>query len=316
MNKKSTILPKHLSLIARHAQAFVSGINQLSISPLASMMTFCVIGIVLALPMGLFVLLQNIQGISHSLHDSTKISLYLNSDISVGQLNDLERMLKADGSIENIQYISPDDGLKQFQQASGLGSVLDDIKKNPLPGVMLIQPAAAIQSVDQAQSLKARLQRLPKVSSAVLDMQWLQRLRAMIDIGNRLIYSVLFLFAMAVLLIIGNTIRLIVQNNRQEIMVTKLLGAENSFIRRPFLYVGIIYGLMGSIIAWLLVDMTMWFINPPIQRLANLYGADFSFQGLSFLSTLLLLFLGILLGYFGSLLIVNKYIRAIEPKES
>lgn len=315
MNKKSTILPKHLSFIAKHAQAFASSINQFSLSPLASLMTFCVIGIVLALPMGLFVLLQNIQVVSHSLHDSTKISLYLKSNVAASQVADLEKILRADNAIESMQYISPDEGLKQFQQASGLGDVLNGIKQNPLPGVMLIQPAMAISSADQVNSLMSRLQRLPNVDSAVLDMQWLQRLQAMIDIGNRLIYSVLFLFAIAVLLIIGNTIRLTIQNNRQEITVTKLLGAENSFIRRPFLYAGMIYGLMGSIIAWLLVDMTMWFINPPIQRLAALYGTDFSFQGLSLSSTIFLIAMGILLGYFGSLLIVNKYIRDIEPKE-
>lgn len=315
MERKSILLPKSMSRIAGHTRAFMSSINQLSLSPIASIMTFCVIGIVLALPMGLSVLLQNIQVISNSLHDSTKISLYLKNEISVGQLSDLERILQSDNTIEKIQYISPDEGLRQFQQQSELGTALNGLQHNPLPGVILIQPASSVQLSDQVKGLMERLQRLPNVSYVSLDMQWLKRLQAIIEIGHRLIYSVLFLFCVAVLLIIGNTIRLTIQNHRQEIIVTKLLGAENNFIRRPFLYVGMIYGLMGAIITWLLVDLSMWFINPPIQNLAALYGTDFSFKGLTFQSTITLLLAGIFLGYLGAWLTVNKYTRELETRD-
>lgn len=313
--RKSTHLPKHLSWISEHIQAMRVCFNRLSVSPISSLLTFCVIGIVLALPMGFYVLLQNIQIVSSDLNNSSEISLYLKQDLGASQVSDLQNVLEKDVSIRGVQYISPDEGLEQFKQQSGFSAALNELDGNPLPGVMLIQPALTIQSEDQAKDLINRLQQLPAVDHVVLDMQWLQRLEAMIDIGNRLIYSVIFLFAIAVLLIIGNTIRLTIQNNQQEITITKLLGARNSFIRRPFLYIGMTYGFMGSIIAWLLVDIFMWVVNSPVQRLANLYGTDFSFEGLSFSSTVLLLLLGILLGYAGSFIIVSKYIRDIEPRD-
>ncbi len=316
MTRKSLHTPLFFLFFSRHIQAIRTSFHQLSLAPIASLMTFAVIGIALALPFGLYALLQNAQGISHNLHNSAQISLYLNHDISDTEKNNLLVALKSDATIANITYISPEEGLQEFQKDSDFNNVLSALKTNPLPSVLIIEPAVTAQSSLQIQQLIDRLTRLPNVTTAQLDMQWLQRFNAILLLIHRILTVIILLFAIGVLLIIGNTIRLTTQQYRDEIFVIKLLGGSERFIRRPFLYGGMIYGLAGSIIAWLLVDFSLLFLQSPISRLANLYGTTFELKGLNLQTTLVLLATGCVLGYLGSRLAVRQHVRAIEPGDS
>jgi cell division transport system permease protein len=292
-----------------HIQAFKTSLNQLSLSLLATWMTFAVIGISLALPMGLFVALQNSQIVVGGMRDTAQISLYLKMDVKQSQVNKVLHTLDRDEEIMRARYISPAEGLREFQTQTELSDVLGQLKQNPLPGVIIVYPEKSIKSSLQVKQLLSRLQRLPYVQSAELDMVWLQRLSTMIKIARRVVFTVMILFALAVLLIIGNTIRLITQNHKNEIEVVKLLGGTERFIRRPFLYSGIIYGVAGGIIAWLLVDLAMWWLSSPIQKLADLYNSQFQLQGLNVESAVYLLIGGAVLGYLGSWLAVGRHIK-------
>jgi len=305
--RKSLHIPRFLLYFFQHLQAIKLSIRQLSVEPLSSIMTFAVIGIALALPMGLFVLLQNVQTITHGLHDTAQISLYLNMNVKQKQIDNLLRVLQKDEGVAQVKYISPQEALKDFQKQSEFSDVLTELKNNPLPGVIIIKPIKNINTRAQINYLFSRLKKLPLINKAQLDMAWLKRLSAIIKLGNRIIYAVMALFAFGVLLIIGNTIRLTTQRYQDEISVLKFLGATKSFIRRPFLYSGIIYGLVGGIIAWLLVDTTMWWLRNPAEQLSNLYGMHFQLQGLNLSSTLVLLISGSLLGYLGSWIAVGKH---------
>lgn len=293
-----------IRLISLQLQALRNSLRQLSTSPLATLMTFAVIGIALALPFGLYTVLQNLQGVSTSLHDSAQISVYLNDSISSSSRQNLMRILQSDQAIQSVRYISPDEGLAAFTTDLNLKEALAGLKTNPLPAVIVIQPG--VHTDIDIQALLARVKQLPDIQNAQLDMQWLQRFNAILLILHRALYAIALLFALGVLLIIGNTIRLTTERHRDTIEVLQLVGGTEAFIRRPFLYSGIIYGLSGSIIAWLLVDFAMIWLQPPVSQLASLYETEYTLQGLTLPATLVLLIGGAFLGYLGSRLAVRK----------
>ncbi|OGT06468.1 MAG: hypothetical protein A2103_00730 [Gammaproteobacteria bacterium GWF2_41_13] len=303
-----------MRFVRRHRQAWKISLNQLSSSPIATLLVFAVIGIALALPMGLYVALKNVQTITQNIHASAQMSLYLNLNTPEPQIAHLVQTLRLDNDIENVIYISADQGLKDFQQQYGFGNALAELKTNPLPPVIMIEPAINLRTGAELAALQARLEKLPNVHLAQLNMVWLQRLNAMILVGQRVFYALAFLFGLVVLLVIGNTIKLTTQNALDEIIVIKLLGGSNRFIARPFLYSGFIYGLAGGIFAWLFVDGMMWWLQSPINYLAQLYNSTFHVEGFDVSSTLTLLVTSTALGYIASWFVVHRYINAIEPK--
>jgi len=305
--------PWFLRIIKRHLQSLNTSFKHLSFSPIATFMTFAVIGIALALPMGLFVFVKNAQAISTNLHDSSQISIYLHKNISPQQLKKTQQLLRTNRDVSQIHYISPEKGLASFEKTAGFGKVISELKENPLPGVLVVTPSPQIKTKLSLEQLINRLQRLPNVKQVQLDMAWLQRLHAIIKLTKRVSYAIMILLAIAVLLIIGNTIRLTTQHYRNEIMVIKLLGGTDNFVRRPFLYSGMLYGFVGGIIAWLLVDSLVLWIAGPVEKLAGLYGSTFQIQGLDAHSAAWLLLGGIILGYCGSWLATNRHMKIFEP---
>jgi cell division transport system permease protein len=217
-------------------------------------------------------------------------------------------------SVDAVRLISAEQAMAEFRASSGFGGALDKLERNPLPPVLVVTPAANARAPQQAAALLAELEALPEVDLAQLDMEWLQRLQAIMNIARRGVTAIAILLGLAVLLIVGNTIRLDIQNRREEIEVIKLVGATDGFVRRPFLYGGIWYGLLGGVLAWLLVHGALLLINRPAEQLALLYGADHRLLGPGLQGTLLLLGVGAALGLLGSWLAVGRHLSAIEPR--
>jgi cell division transport system permease protein len=314
MSNKENFTPFGTRRVLTHLQALMTSLGQLSRSPWATLITFAVIGIALSLPMGFSVVLKNVQVVSGSLHDTGQISLYLKSNLDSDTLNQDLNVLRADQGVAGVKYITPEDGLAEFSKQSGYTNILKGLPNNPIPGVIVVQPSPAFKFDWQVQQLYQRIKQLPGVSNAQLDMQWLQRLKAIVAMGHRATTLLLILFAVAVLLLIGNTIRLTTQHYREEIEIIKLLGGTNSFIRRPFLYSGAIYGFSGGIVAWFIVDIALHFLQNPISELSSLYGSQYETVGLGMHSTLLLLIGGTFLGVLAAYLAANRYIRQISFK--
>jgi len=312
--RKSLYAPKLFVYISRHIQAFRISLSHLSVSMLASIMTFLVLGIALALPMGLKVMLQNMSVVTSNLNASAQISIYLKRNISSRTLNSLRQKLSSDTSIAHFYYVSPKKGLKEFQQNMGENQLLSQFKENPLPGLFVITPKTQVKDSFQLAKLMDRFNRLSGVDKAQLDMIWLQRLNAMLSLAHQFLFAIMLIFAIGVILVIGNTIRLTTQNHKEEILVIKLIGGSNSFIRRPFLYDGIIFGFVGAIMAWLMIDFTLWWLQGPVSKLATLYHSHFELSGMGLKTTFYLIIAGILLGYVGSWSAVSKHINEIEPE--
>lgn len=292
-----------------HWQAAASSWGRLKRTPMATLMTLLVIAIALALPSALFVLLENVKQVSQGWDDSSQISLYLKMDTAQDQIQPLLQQLQKNPEIAAVKYISPAQGLAQFQQQTDFQDALSAMMQNPLPPVILVRPASTLASPDAIQQLLLQLKSVPQVDTAKLDLEWIKRLYAIIALSKRIAYALGCLLGLGVLFIIGNTIHLTLQRYRREIEVFKLVGATDAFIRRPFLYTGMLYGLLGSLIAWVFVSSLLWSMQAPAKKIAVLYGSHFQLENLSWSAGMILILGGVILGLTGAWLAVGKHLR-------
>ncbi len=296
-----------------HLQSMIFSLGKAWRSPASTLMTVAVIGITLTLPAGFYLVLKNIQNISGNLDQSSRITLYLKLDQSRDQALALERTLQQNPQIENTIFTSREQALEQFRAQSGFGNSLDQLEQNPLPHSIEVQPNSGLDAL-AIKTLLAQLAAEPQVEFAQLDTEWLERLFTLVEIAQRIVIIISLLFSFAVLLIIGNTIRLDIQNRYQEIIVTKLIGATNAFIRRPFLYSGVWYGLLGGFLSWLIIEISLLALSGPMSTLKLLYQSRLQLVTFSFGDFLVILLSSTALGLAGSWLAVARHLNQIEPR--
>ena len=296
----------------QHVQAFLLSLGQLYKNPMNALLTTFVIGISLALPAGFYSFLENARRVTSNWDATSHISLFLKTDIDDQRAQALADELKNHADIKAVEVIDREAALLEYKQNSGFAAALDALEHNPLPPVIIVQPKIeSISSMNNERLLKA-LRALPEVDSGQFDRQWAQRLHRIIEVFQRFIMIVAALLSIAVILVIGNTIRLAIHNRRQEIEINKLFGATDAFIQRPFLYSGLLHGIGGSLIAWLLLEAAVLLLNGPVVRLTDLYGSSFSLVALNFREIVSLLLLGAGLGLAGSWFSVKRHLRAID----
>jgi cell division transport system permease protein len=298
--------------LLRHVQVMLSSLGELWRQPVATSMTLLVIGIALLLPAGLFVILKNVEQVSGEWQHANRISLFLQDEISDKRGEQLAEQLQTWPDIVDVSFQSAQQSLNEFREISGLQSLLDTLPENPLPAVIIIEPEEA-QQQEAIEALLERLDALPEVDLAQLDMQWLQRLRSINETGQRGITILAILLSMSVLLVIGNTIRLAILNRQTEIRVIKLVGGTNTFVRRPFLYTGMWYGFLGGVLAWIALLISLLIISGPIDELAALYDSQFTLKWFGGQMLFALPISGLLLGVMGAWLAVSRHLNAIEP---
>lgn len=301
------------SYFGNHLRVSLTSLGRLYVQPVATFMTAAVIAIALALPVGLYIALDNIGKLSSGWDGSTQISLFLQPEVSNSDAKKLMQRLEKHKHIKKIEFIDKDKGLQQFKEISGFGDALKYLDNNPLPIVLVVHPEIIDNQPDSTTQLVKELGKIKQVDLAQLDVQWVKRLYTFLEIANRSIWVISTMLAIAVLLIIGNTIRLDIQNRHEEIEVSKLIGASDAFIRRPFLYTGIWYGIIGGILAWLITLISMLLMESPIHKLALLYHSDFKLSGLGATNTLLLILFSCVLGLIGSWIAVSRHLKDIEP---
>jgi len=317
MSKRTGRGPKQnsrlVSYLTHHLQMFIASLGYLSRQPFSTLMTSAVIAIALALPAGLYIALDNASQLSAGWDGTTQISLFLKDNVSIEQAEKLAEKLRLDIEIEKVSIIDRDQGLKQFQQVSGFGDAIKFLDENPLPHVITVQPIVDQNRPDQVIHLVDALQEEALVELAQLDMQWVKRLYTLLQVAQRGVWIIGSLLGLAVLLIVGNTIRLDIQNRREAIEVSKLIGASNAFIRRPFLYTGMWYGISGGLLAWLLIAVSLGIMEDPVQKLAALYYSSYELSGLSSSDIVILILISCFLGLGGSWMAVGRHLSDIEP---
>ncbi len=295
-----------------HMQSLVFSLGKIYGAPTTTIMTVAVIGITLSLPGGFYLFLKNIEAMSGDFRSSTQITLYLDIDITDKKARAVQSEVANTPDVGDTQFVSKQESLEAFRLTSGFGKSIDTLASNPLPHTIIVEPLSSADTF-AIKNLLNSLQALPGVDIAKLDTEWLERLYTILEIAKRSVAIITLLFAFAVLLIIGNTIRLDIQNRYQEIIVTKLIGATNAFIRRPFLYGGLWYGLLGGIISWLIVEIGYMAIAGPLNRLNLLYQADLVLITFTFQDFIILISSSTLLGLTGSWIAVARHLNQIEP---
>lgn len=299
--------------LLRHAQVLLGGLGQLARTPLATTLTLVVIGITLAFPAGLYVAVANLGRLSAGLDHGGQISLYLKREVSEAAALKLARDLRAVDGVQSVEYLSRDAALAEFRRYSGFGDSLAALTGNPLPAVLTVRPHVSA-SPASLEVLRNRLARQPGVESAELDLAWVRRLQSLLTLGERAVWLLAVLLATAVLLIVGNTIRLAVLNRQTEIEVIRLVGGTPAFIRRPFLYSGLLQGLFGGVLAWLLVEISLGWLSGPVEELASLYGSSFGLIGLGIDEGLILVGTGATLGWLGSRLATGWHLQRLDRR--
>lgn len=296
-----------------HVQTLVGSLGRLAGQPIATAMTMAVIGIALALPAGLHLLVTNIQGLSGHWDDSIELSVYLAPGQPEARARELALELGGWNEIADTLLVTADEALERFRQDSDFGTAMDALDTNPLPHLVVIRPARGHEAPEAVEALAERLRALPEADLVQADADWVRRLFAMLEIARRLAMLAAFLLVAGVLIIVGNTIRLDIQNRRDEIEVTKLVGGTDGFIRRPLLYGGTWYGLGGGIVAVVLVQLGLLALSGPVERLAGLYGSGFNLSGLGWSGAAGLALAGAALGWLGSWVSATRHLRRIEP---
>jgi cell division transport system permease protein len=300
--------------LERHTQTLVGSLGRLWTQPFATLLTILVIGIALALPACLHVLVQNVRAASGGWGNALDISVYMKTDATLEQAKQAQKRIEQRRDVEEVTLVEADAALAEFRKSSGFGEALDALKDNPLPHALVVRPAEKFRDPATVDGLTDELRKIDGVDIVQLDTAWVSRFNAILDVVRRVVLLAAGLFALGILVIVGNTIRLDIENRRDEIEVTKLVGGSDGFVRRPFLYNGVWYGLGGGLVAWLTVTVVITLLGEPVQRIAGLYGSSFQLHGLGLEGSAVLLAGGVVLGWLGSFIAATKEIRGIEPK--
>lgn len=296
-----------------HLQAALTSVKALCSKPIATMMTVLVVAITLALPALFWVFSDNMQRITVGWQRSGHVSLYLKTPLSSANEADLLLRVRETPGVGQATLISSAQGLLELQQQEGMRDIMRYLPENPLPAVIEVTPAAEMNTPAQIERLYEKLKAYPHVEQAKFDIQWLHRLHAILDFAATLAHGLMVLLASAVVLIIGNTLRLAIHHRYEEIQVLKLVGATDAFILRPFLYSGVWYGLMGAVLAIFLMNVLLLSLTWVVNQLAAVYQMHYSLAGLSFYQVALLISTAIVLGWLGAFLSVKRHLASIEP---
>ena len=296
-----------------HVSTAVAAFQRLARQPFASLMTILVIAVTLALPSSMHLLIKNAQSISASWDSALDFSVYLHTNTSIEEARRLADLIQQRADVEQVTLIPSDKALAEFRDQSGFGEALDHLTVNPLPHTIVVRPGGNHTEVSMG-LLNEELGNLPETDFVQVDTEWVRRFHAILEILQRSIAIGATLLGAAIIVIIGNTIRLDIQNRREEIEVTKLIGASNAFVRRPFLYSGLWYGLGGGLFALALVRYGLIALEAPVTRLAGLYNRPFTVLALGFVESLLIIGAGVALGLAGSWVAAARHMRRIEPR--
>jgi cell division transport system permease protein len=285
---------------------------RLRASPLASLLNVVVIGVALSLPAGLYLNLSRLQSFTRQLSSDPQVSIFLSLDASAADVANVEQQLRTDTRVGSWRFIPRDRALSELKRSAGLGDVLDNLKQNPLPDAFVA--TARENKPETLERLRSEAGGWASVAHVQVDSEWARRLDAALRLGRTAAAILGGLLSAALVAVTFNTIRLQILTRREEIEVSKLIGATNPFIRRPFLYFGALQGLAGGLAAWLIVELATFLLNRDLAAMSTLYSTDFRLPGLGVEDAGSLLAFSAVLGWLGAWLSVTRHLWQIEGK--
>ena len=301
---------KHYLIL--HLRAALNSLGQLSQKRVATLANIMVIAIALALPAAFYLAIQNISDASRGLGESTQLTVFLQTDVNQSSAEKLSKKIRQRVDITDVNIISKEQGLNELKDYSGFGETITALAENPLPIVLQIQPIDQLSSTSELNQLMAELRQFPEVDIVQLDLMLVKRLQSIVNIGQRVVWILGLLFCLAVIFIVGNTIRLELQMRHDELEITKLMGATNRFVRRPFLYTGAWLGFFGSMIACIIVAVIYTAIQSPANQLSGLYESAFQLNFLTASELMMLLLAGVGTGVLGAWMSASRHLQRID----
>lgn len=295
-----------------HARGFFSSLKRLAGTPFSSITAILVVAVALSLPALFYVLVDNIRLISGRFTDTNQITLFLKPEITDSQATPVAERLLEFPEVESIKLIGKSQALLEFKQYSGFSAAIEILEDNPLPAIIQINPRDALNP-EQLGEFTRRIEAIPEADFARFDLQWVKRLQAIVEVAERGVEIVSLLLGIGVVFVVSNTIRLELRTRHDEIVVNKLLGATDSFIRRPFLYSGFWYGFGGGIVATLLVTCVLCYLDEPARQLSLLYESDYRLAHLGFARTIGLWLASSLLGIAGAWMVLLHQLNKMNP---
>lgn len=298
----------------RHLQALFGSAGRLARAPLATLLTLIVIAVALALPAGLALVVNNVRIATGDLGSALDFTVHFKPGTPIERVQQLAKGARERPGIDSITVKTADEALAEFREASGFGDALSALSDNPLPHHLIVRPAKSASGPAEIETTRRYFAAFPEVELVQLDLDWVRRLHSLLDVLRRALWVAIAVLGLGVLAVIGNTIRLEIQHRRPEIEVTKLVGGSNAFVRRPFLYTGLFYGIGGALLACLIVAGGMTYLDQAVGELSAQYGGKFVMTGLGGRGVGILVGVGAVLGWLGALISTGRHLRRIEPR--
>lgn len=297
--------------LRQHWQTFGLTLARLARNPLATLLNVMVIGVALALPLGGYMLLQNLGSVTRQVTGNPQVSLFLAADAGKADIAALEARLKQISGVRAVRFISREQALEGLKRSENMADVIATLQTNPLPDAFVLETGGGAAELER---LERELKTLPKVAHVQLDSAWVKRLDTLIKLGRTTVLILATLLASGLVAVTFNTIRLQILTQKDEIEVSKLIGATDAFIRRPFFHLGLILGALGGLAALAIVYLCRFILNQSILELAQLYGSDFRLGFFGISDCLALLAFAAFLGWLGAYLSVSRHLADIEPR--
>ncbi|MCC7255092.1 MAG: ABC transporter permease [Dokdonella sp.] len=296
----------------QHFYSLFSSLGRMSARPWASGLTVLVLGFALALPMLFWLVYDNARELSSGMREAREITVFLKPELGTDAATAVATRWRTRTDVAEVTLRSPEQGLAEFRHLSGFGEALDALQDNPLPSVLVVMPKAGREGDSGA--LLAALQADQDTDLIQYDAVWRRKLSGMLHLGQRFVAVIAALLALATLLVIGNTVRMDIQARSGEIAVMQTIGASNGFIRRPFLYAGFWYGLLGGVVALLLVGAVEFALAAPIRALADSYSRVFAIHGITLQVALAVVAAGTLIGWLGAYVVTMRHLIVGRPR--
>lgn len=290
-----------------HAHAIARALRRLASQPVGTLLSALVVGIALSLPGGGYLLLDNLAALARGMSTTPEISVFLDTGAKPADIAAIDARLAALGELASHRFVARDEALRQLE-SSGLGDVIGGLPVNPLPDAFIVRPRA--EDPVLFERLAADFASWPTVAHVQVDSAWVKRLYALLELGRSAVFMLAGLLGFALVIVTFNTIRLQLLTERQEIAVSRLLGATDPFIRRPFYWFGGLQGALGGGVAL----GTMWLgvaaLAKPVQALAETYGTLFVLGGPNVLTALAIVAFAAFLGWLGAAISVRRHLAA------
>jgi cell division transport system permease protein len=296
----------------QHWQTLATTLRKLAANPLNTWLNSLVIGVALALPAGGYIALDTLRDMTGGFSGDAQLSVFLQIDAKSSEVTELQNRVRKLAGVAAVRLVSRDQALAKLKETEGMADVIATLGTNPLPDALVV--TASNSNDVELTKLAADIKAMPPVSQVQLDSAWVQRMDALLRLGRLAVMTLAGLLAFALVAVTFNTIRLQILTQRDEIEVAKLIGATNSFIRRPFFYLGALQGVLGGIAGCAIAEAGIWLMNRPILEFVHLYGSDFQLRLLPAGDALAIIALAGALGWLGAFMSVSRHLWQIEPR--